>query len=187
MKIFVVDNYDSFTFNLVHYLESFHTEVDVKRNDECSIKEIEEYDRIVLSPGPGLPSKAGQMNEIINTYHRTKPILGICLGHQALIEFYGGKIHNLNDIYHGESSIIDIDNSHFIFNSLNTSTEVGRYHSWGAYNAPKNTSVIARKDNIIMGIQHHIYPSIGLQFHPESIMTIEGIKMIENWINHNFN
>ena len=184
IKIFVVDNYDSFTFNLVHYIESFDTEVTVKRNDEFDLNEIEKYDKIILSPGPGLPKDAGLMNEVIKMYYDKKPILGICLGHQALAEFYGAELVNLTDIYHGMSSFIEVDNSHFLFERLDNILEVGRYHSWGINKIPDCLTEIAfnTNDKLNMAIQHKNFPSTGVQFHPESIMTKDGLKMIENWI-----
>lgn len=186
IKIFVVDNYDSFTYNLVHYIESFNTEVTVKRNDEFELNEIEAYDKIVLSPGPGVPKNAGLMNEVIKRYHNQKPILGICLGHQALAEFYGAKLINLSDIYHGMSSFIEVDNSHFLFKTLQKTIEVGRYHSWGITNMPNCLTEIAfnQSDKLNMAFQHQEFESTGVQFHPESIMTKDGLKMIENWIFH---
>jgi anthranilate synthase component 2 len=184
IKIFVVDNYDSFTYNLVHYLESFNTYVTVKRNDEFELSDIENYDKIVLSPGPGLPKNAGLMNDVIKMYHDKKPILGICLGHQALAEFYGAELINLTGIYHGMSSFIEIDTFHFLFKDLNSTIEVGRYHSWGIKNMPPCLTEIAsnKSDKLNMAIQHQKFKSTGVQFHPESIMTKDGLKMIKNWI-----
>lgn len=186
MKIFVIDNYDSFTYNLVHYIESFDVDVTVKRNDEFTLDELNDYDKIVLSPGPGIPKNAGLMNEAIQKYHDKKPILGICLGHQALAEFYGADLINLTEIYHGMTSEIKVNNNHFFFKGLKTIIEVGRYHSWGITNLPPSLTEIASNisDNLNMGFQHNSYNSVGIQFHPESIMTKDGLKMIENWIFH---
>lgn len=186
IKVFVIDNYDSFTYNLVHYLESFNVDVTVKRNDAFTLAEIEQYDKIVLSPGPGLPKNAELMNQAIEMYHKEKPILGVCLGHQALAEFYGAKLVNLVDIYHGMSSQIKVDNTHFFFNGLEHEIEVGRYHSWAIQKLPNSLNQIAFNlhDDLNMGFQHKEYPSMGIQFHPESVMTKDGLKMIENWIFH---
>lgn len=184
IKVFVVDNYDSFTYNLVHYLETFNVHVTVNRNDEFELTELADYDKIVLSPGPGLPKNAGLLTQVIETYHNTKPILGVCLGHQALAEFYGSKLVNLDDIYHGMSSKIKVDNTHFLFNGLESVIEVGRYHSWGIKTLPTNLKEIAynHSDKLNMAFQHENFDSVGIQFHPESIMTKDGLKMIENWI-----
>lgn len=168
----------------MHYLESFDTCVTVKRNNEFDLNEIAEYDKIVLSPGPGIPKNAGRMNEVIKMYHTKKSILGICLGHQALADFYGAELVNLTDIYHGMSSIIKADTSHFLFKGLTSEIEVGRYHSWGIKNMPNCLVEIAYNidDNLNMAFQHSDFKSTGVQFHPESIMTKDGLKMIENWI-----
>lgn len=184
MKIFLIDNYDSFTFNLVHYLETFDVSVTVKRNDEFQLNEIENYDRIVLSPGPKLPKDAGLMMQVIQKYYNKKPILGICLGHQALAEYFGAELYNMTDIYHGMSTMINVDNASTIFKSLPSKLKVGRYHSWAVKNLPKELNAIAKTDEgVIMGFEHKQLPIVGLQFHPESIMTTKGLNIIENWIN----
>jgi anthranilate synthase component 2 len=168
----------------VHYIESFNVEVVVRRNNEFEISEIEKYDKIVLSPGPGLPKNAGLMNLVIEQYHNTKPILGVCLGHQALAEFYGSELMNLSDIHHGMSSEIKVDNSHFLFSELKNNIEVGRYHSWAIKTLSPSLKEIGYNisDKLNMAFQHKTFPSTGIQFHPESIMTKNGLKMIENWI-----
>lgn len=184
ISVFVVDNYDSFTYNLVHYLESFNAEVTVKRNDEFELKELQNYDKIILSPGPGLPKNAGLMPKVIETYFATKPILGVCLGHQALAEFFGAKLINLPEVYHGVSSKIEIDNSHFLFNGLEPIQEVGRYHSWAIQDWPNTFRELGYTTNDFtnMAFAHKQYNCVGVQFHPESVLTPNGLKMIGNWI-----
>lgn len=183
MRIFIVDNYDSFTFNLVHYIESFDVEVTVKRNDKLTLNEIAAYDKIVLSPGPGVPKNAGLLMDVINTYHSSKPILGVCLGHQALGEFFGATLFNMDNIYHGMPSPITLDTNAPIFNGITSPTSVGRYHSWAIKNLPNELKTIAQTQNgINMGFIHKKFAITGVQFHPESIMTTDGVKMIKNWI-----
>lgn len=184
ISIFVVDNYDSFTYNLVHYLETFDTKVTVMRNDEFELEELKDFDKIILSPGPGLPKDAGKMMQVIETYHATKPILGVCLGHQALAEFYGAKLFNLPEVFHGVSSQIEVDNSHYLFSGMSGFQEVGRYHSWAITDWPNTLREIAytSKEFTNMAFFHHHFPSVGVQFHPESILTPNGLKMIENWV-----
>ena len=184
IKIFLVDNYDSFTYNLVHYVESFGVEITVKRNDELDLEELKNYDKIILSPGPGLPKDAGLLMQIIKKYHRTKSILGVCLGHQALAEFYGAKLVNLEEVYHGVSSKIKVDTSHFIFQNMDEIQEVGRYHSWAISDFPKEIveigKTISKETN--MAFYHSEFKSVGVQFHPESILSPNGLEMIKNWI-----
>lgn len=185
MRIFLVDNYDSFTYNLVHYMESFDVEVEVVRNDKVSMEEIDKFDKIVLSPGPGLPKNAGLMNQVIEKYYKIKPILGVCLGHQALAEFFGAELYLMEEIFHGMSSTINIKD-HYIFKGLKRTIEVGRYHSWAVKNIPTTIQPIAyTQKHELMGFQHIEYPSVGLQFHPESIMTPDGLNIIENWLFNN--
>ncbi len=188
MKIFLVDNYDSFTYNLVHYLEAFDVEVTVKRNDEFELDELATYDRIVLSPGPGLPKDAGKMLEVIERFHAIKPIFGVCLGHQALATYFGDAIYNMNNIYHGMSSMVQVDNTHYLFNGMSDEVEVGRYHSWAvkAVSSKWNILATSKEEKVIMAMEHKEYPLIGVQFHPESIMTPQGKQMIKNWITHTY-
>ena len=184
-KILVLDNYDSFTYNLVHYIEAILTiRVDVKRNDEITLSDVDTYSHVVLSPGPGLPKDAGIMPELLKQFCHTKNILGICLGHQAIIENFGGKIHNLDKVYHGVASEITINNTIKIFSDLPFKLNVGRYHSWAAYEneLPAQLKSIANFGNINMGILHNDFNVTGLQFHPESILTPFGLQMIKNWL-----
>ncbi|MNJ98183.1 Aminodeoxychorismate/anthranilate synthase component 2 [compost metagenome] len=185
-KILVIDNYDSFTYNLVHYLEDLDCKVTVLRNDEISIDEPAQYDKILLSPGPGVPDEAGLLKDIIKRYANSKSILGICLGQQAIAEVFGGSLINLEKVYHGVARPIHIivDNEP-LFTGLNTEIEVGRYHSWSVDpttlpDVLETTSV--DKEGNIMSLRHTIYDVKGVQFHPESILTPDGNKILANWL-----
>lgn len=186
-KILILDNYDSFTYNLVQYLEEITGErPDVARNDEIALKEVGQYDKILLSPGPGLPKEAGILHDVIKTYASTKSILGVCLGLQAIGEVFGGSLENLNDVYHGMATPVEIlVKSEPIFEGLPELIEVGRYHSWvvSNKNVPADLEITAVDTNgQIMAMTHKKYDVRGVQFHPESIMTKEGMKMLENWV-----
>lgn len=186
MKILVIDNYDSFTYNLVQYLKDFSAgEVVVRRNDEIELEEIEVFDKILISPGPGLPENAGIIKEVIKQYGSSKPILGVCLGMQAIAEVYGGDLINLDEVYHGVASSMHIEKQDALFNNVSNPTEAGRYHSWAMKDENvADLEVIARsEDDCIMAIRHKEYAVKGVQFHPESVLTPEGKKMIENWLN----
>ncbi|HRG18396.1 MAG TPA: aminodeoxychorismate/anthranilate synthase component II [Flavobacterium lutivivi] len=186
MKIAVIDNYDSFTFNLVHYLEKHNALVTVFRNDELEIDELQDYDKILLSPGPGLPNEAGVLLKIIETYHKTKPILGICLGHQAIAEFFGAKLENQKSVTHGEADeIFKTDENEDLFKNISNPITVGRYHSWivSNDNFPDELEITSvNNDNQIMSLRHKNYDIKGIQFHPESILTPNGETIIKNWI-----
>lgn len=184
ITVFVVDNYDSFTYNLVHYLESLGAEVTVKRNDEFDVSELEHFDKILLSPGPGLPKDAGKLPQVIETYFSTKPILGVCLGHQALAEFFGAKLMNLTEVHHGVSSRIEVDSSHYLFSGLSDFQEVGRYHSWAIRDWPNTMREIGytSDDFTNMAFAHNQYNCVGIQFHPESVLTPNGLQMLQNWL-----
>lgn len=184
-KILVIDNYDSFTYNLVYYIGLITgVNPDVFRNDEITLSEINEYDKILLSPGPGVPQDAGICIELIKQYAESKSILGICLGHQAVCEALGGSIHNLPQVYHGISSNINITNPPDpLFAGLPSGFTAGRYHSWAVNKLPDTFNITcADDDGIIMGISHKEYDVRGLQFHPESVMTDYGMDIIKNWI-----
>ena len=186
MNIAVIDNYDSFVYNLVRYLrEETSGEVRVFSNDKVDFDYLETCDGILLSPGPGIPEEAGQMPEVIAKFHDRKKILGVCLGHQALGEYWGMKLEQALPIHHGQASLIDIDCSSKLFAELPAKIEVGRYHSWRVQNkAPDFVSISAhgpQKD--IMAFEHKQLPIYGVQFHPESILTPEGRQIIRNWIN----
>lgn len=187
MKIVVIDNYDSFTYNLVHYLEDLGATVTVFRNDEFELKELDAFDKIVLSPGPGIPDEAGLLKEVIKTYAKSKSILGICLGLQAIGEVFGGTLINLEKVYHGVASKITIIENDYIFNDLPNEIEVGRYHSWviSNDNFPQNLIITSvDKNKNIMSVKHSVYDVRGVQFHPESILTPDGKKILENWLSN---
>jgi anthranilate synthase component II len=187
MRVLVFDNYDSFTYNLVHLVEKIiHQKVDVYRNDEISLKKVKEYDKIILSPGPGVPSEAGLLLPLIKEYAATKSILGVCLGHQAIGEAFGGTLTNLSKVYHGVATPIQIKSKNAkLLNGLPDSIEVGRYHSWIVSNEdfPDELEVTAVDENgFIMAMQHKVYDVQGVQFHPESVLTPRGEEIMRNWL-----
>lgn len=187
MKILMLDNYDSFTFNLVHILRQFkNVQVDVKRNDEIDLDEVSSYDKILLSPGPGIPSEAGIMIDLIREYREKKSILGVCLGHQAIAEVFGGSLLNLKRVMHGVSTETHvIDNSEILFSGLPSHFKAGRYHSWvvNKGSLPAELKITAMsEDEVIMALRHEKFDVKGVQFHPESILTEHGKEMIENWL-----
>ncbi len=185
MKVLLLDNYDSFTYNLVHYLESFDADVHVFFNDEINLRSIHGYDRIVISPGPGLPIEAGKMMEVISEAHQKIPILGVCLGFQALVEFYGGSLYNQEFVKHGVAEYINVDSTSQLFQDTPTRFKVGLYHSWAAseYDFPGSLHISARSEhNVIMAFEHKDLPIAGVQFHPESILSENGKKIVENFI-----
>ena len=191
MKILIFDNYDSFTYNLVHMVEKItHTKVDVYRNDQLPLEKVKEYDKIILSPGPGIPSEAGSLLEVIKEYASTKSILGVCLGHQAIGEAFGGKLINLDTVYHGVATPIEVKSKKLpgkndLFDGLPTKIDVGRYHSWiiSDEDFPEDLEVTARaENNLIMALQHKTFDVQGVQFHPESVLTPDGEKILMNWL-----
>ena len=184
-KVLVIDNYDSFTYNLVHYLLDLGCEVVVKRNDKLELKDVEEFEKILLSPGPGIPDEAGLLKEIIAQYAETKSILGVCLGQQAIAEVFGGSIVNLDTVYHGVATTVtltDVEDS--LFKGLGTSFEVGRYHSWVVdTDLPEDLEVTSYDNNgQIMSLKHKSLDVKGVQYHPESVLTPHGKTILENWI-----
>ena len=193
MKILVFDNYDSFTYNLVHLVEKImHQKVDVYRNDKIPLENIREYDKIILSPGPGIPAEAGGLLDLIREYSASKSILGVCLGHQAIGEAFGAKLLNLTTVYHGVATKIKIDDQRFIpgkgltiFDGLPSEFEVGRYHSWivSEDHFPEVLQITSRdENNYIMSMHHKNFDVQGVQFHPESILTPNGEKIMRNWL-----
>ncbi len=185
-KILVIDNYDSFTYNLVHYLEDLGGEVTVRRNDQLHLDDVEEFEKIVLSPGPGIPDEAGLLKPIIKRYAPTKSILGVCLGQQAIGEVFGGKLINLETVFHGVASkVTRCVEDEILFNGLDKTIEVGRYHSWVVDpNLPDILEATSFDENgQVMSLRHKIYDVKGVQFHPESVLTPCGKKILENWIN----
>lgn len=186
MKILVLDNYDSFTYNLVHLLRDSGYEPDVYRNDKITVKEAGRYDKILLSPGPGVPDEAGIMKELIRTYAPYKSILGICLGHQGIAEVFGAKLFNLSEVRHGVTSTAQVqDPEELLFRNLPPVFQVCHYHSWAvlADSLPPELRITATgEDGLILGIRHTQHDVRGLQFHPESVMTPDGHKIIKNWL-----
>jgi anthranilate synthase component II len=188
-KILVIDNYDSFTYNLVYYIEKLTGKSpSVFRNDEISLEEVNGYDKILLSPGPGIPVDAGICVDLIKHYAPTKSILGICLGHQAIGEAFGGKILNLSHVYHGIATpVLIMELNDPLFVNISSPIVSGRYHSWvvSGEDLPECFRITCKDETgIIMGISHKIYDVRGLQFHPESVLTEHGIDIISNWINN---
>ena len=185
-NIIVIDNYDSFTYNLVHYLEDLNAKVTVVRNDEFELDELEQFDKILLSPGPGVPDEAGLLKAVIKKYAETKPILGICLGQQAIGEVFGGSLTNLEKVYHGVATNVRLSVSdESLFDGLGDEFEVGRYHSWVISNNdfPADLEITSTdKNGQIMSIRHKKYDVKGVQFHPESVLTPNGKKILENWL-----
>lgn len=185
-KVLVFDNYDSFTYNLVQIIEQIlDAKVDVIRNDQISLDEIEKYDKIILSPGPGIPEEAGILLDLIKKYAPTKSILGVCLGQQAIAEAFGGSLINLDEIYHGVATEAIQTSQHKLFKDLPQTLEVGRYHSWAVNpeNFPEELEITSTDSKgMIMSLKHKNYDVHGVQYHPESILTPYGKKIIENFL-----
>lgn len=181
----MIDNYDSFTFNLVHYLEDLGCTLVVKRNDQLTLDEVDDFDEIVLSPGPGIPDEAGLLKQIIKKYGPSKRMFGVCLGQQAIGEVYGGKLINLDKVYHGVSTEIDIIQDDYTFKNLPQKLEVGRYHSWVVHedlpDCLEATSL--DKNGQIMSLRHKEFDIRAVQFHPESVLTPDGKQILKNWLN----
>lgn len=187
MKIVIIDNYDSFTYNLSHLLKELGAEVDVVRNDKFELKDLEQYDKIVLSPGPGIPSEAGLLLDVIRTYAGRKPILGVCLGHQAIGEVFGASLENLKEVYHGVQTEGTHLGNDYIFEGLPERVMMGRYHSWvvAKDSVPECLEVTAMSDDgEIMAMRHRQYDIHGIQFHPESVLTPEGKTIVGNFLKH---
>jgi len=187
MNILILDNYDSFTYNLVQYVEELQgLSIDVKRNDAITVFEVSAYDCIIISPGPGIPSESGITLELIKEYFDSKPILGVCLGLQAIVEAFGGEIYNMDEVYHGISTDVEImDTEDLLFQNINSPFKAGRYHSWAAVreNFPAELNITAvDSEGSVMALKHKSAELYGVQFHPESIMTPEGKKMLRNFL-----
>lgn len=184
-EILMIDNYDSFTFNLVHYLEDLDCTLVVKRNDQLTLDEVDDFDEIVLSPGPGIPDEAGLLKGIIKKYGPSKRMFGVCLGQQAIGEVYGGKLINLDKVYHGVSTEIDIIQDDYIFKNLAQKLEVGRYHSWVVHEDLPDCLEATSLDNNgqIMSLRHKEFDIRAVQFHPESVLTPDGKQILKNWLN----
>ena len=187
MRIVIIDNYDSFTYNLAHLVKELGAEVTVYRNDRFDLDALEAFDKILLSPGPGIPSEAGLMPEVIRRYAGRKPILGICLGEQAIGEAFGGTLVNLTRVFHGVQTPCRVTAEDYLFAGLPTSFPVGRYHSWvvDAASLPAALECTAvSPEGQVMALRHRELDIRGLQFHPESVLTPDGAKIISNWLNH---
>jgi anthranilate synthase component 2 len=182
--IAIIDNYDSFTYNLAHYIGQFSSEYTVFRNDEIEINELAKFDKIVISPGPGMPDEVPLLKDIFSRFATTKPILGVCLGMQAMAEFYGAKLANLSQVMHGVKLNCSFNAEDKLFSGITAPFKIGHYHSWiiDPLDFPSDLEIIAmgEKDNI-MAIKHKKFPLYGVQFHPESVLTPQGIKIIKNW------
>ena len=185
MKIVIIDNYDSFTYNLAHLVKELGVEVTVYRNDQFELPQLEKFDKIILSPGPGIPSEAGLLLDVIRTYAGKKPMLGVCLGHQAIGEAFGAKLTNLSDVFHGVATEGTQFGNDTIFAGLPKRIVMGRYHSWvvSKDGLPECLEVTAESDEgQIMALRHKTLDIHGIQFHPESVLTPEGKTMIGNWL-----
>jgi len=186
MKILVIDNYDSFTYNLVHLLNELGHEAEVWRNDKFNIEDVDAFEKILLSPGPGIPSEAGLLLEVIKTYAKTKSILGVCLGQQAIAEVFGGELYNLEKPVHGTATnIVITDPEELIFKGLQSGFKIGRYHSWAVKpdNLPAELLITATDEKgVMMALRHREFDVRGVQFHPESVLTENGKEMIFNWL-----
>lgn len=187
MKVVMIDNYDSFVYNLVHLVKELGADITVYRNDMFKMEDLEGFDKIMLSPGPGIPSEAGLLNDVIRTYAGKKPMLGICLGEQAMGEVFGGRLVNLDDVFHGVQTPAHIVKEDYLFEGIPADIQVGRYHSWvvDAASMPETLEVTAVSDEgQVMALRHKTFDIRGIQFHPESVLTPEGRRIIENWIRH---
>ena len=185
MKVVIIDNYDSFTYNLSHLIKELGAEVAVLRNDQFKLSDLEPYNKIVLSPGPGIPSEAGLLLDVSRTYAGKKPILGVCLGHQAIGEAFGGKLENLSDVFHGVATPCHIVVDDPIFSGVERDITIGRYHSWvvAKEGLPECLEITAVSDEgQIMALRHKTLNIRGIQFHPESVLTPDGKKMIQNFL-----
>lgn len=187
MKIVIIDNYDSFTYNLSHLVKELGAEVTVYRNDKFELPQLEQFDKIILSPGPGIPCEAGLLLDVIKEYAGRKPILGVCLGHQAIGESFGGRLTNLSSVFHGVATPAHICQDDYLFEGMDKTIEVGRYHSWvvDTEGFPQCLEVTSTSDEgYIMSLRHREYDIRGIQYHPESVLTKEGKKILSNWLNH---
>ncbi|MDO4228727.1 MAG: aminodeoxychorismate/anthranilate synthase component II [Capnocytophaga sp.] len=184
MKVLVIDNYDSFVFNLVHYLEELGCEVVVKRNDQLTLDEVDTYSKILLSPGPGIPDEAGLLKPIIERYAPTKSIFGVCLGQQAIGEVFGGVLTNLDKVFHGVATPVRVIEEDILFRNMPETFDVGRYHSWVVQNPLPEDLIITSVDENgqVMSLRHKTYDVRGVQYHPESVLTPLGKTILKNWI-----
>jgi len=187
MKIAIIDNYDSFTYNLSHLVKELGAEVTVYRNDQFEMPVLQQFDKIILSPGPGIPSEAGLLLDVIKEYANKKPILGVCLGHQAIGESFGAKLTNLSEVFHGVATPCHLTTRDYLFEGLPDTFEIGRYHSWvvDKDNLPECLEVTGVSDEgFIMSLRHKEYDIRGIQYHPESVLTSSGRQILNNWLKH---
>ena len=187
MKTIIIDNYDSFTYNLFGYIRDLGFECSVVRNDKFEINYLNEFDKIILSPGPGIPSESGLLLDVIKEYAKKKPILGVCLGHQAIGQAFGANLKNLTEVYHGVDTKCNLLGNDYIFEGLDLEITVGRYHSWVVEKDgfPSTLEITAKsKDGLIMGLKHKEFDVHGIQFHPESVLTPNGKKILQNFLTH---
>lgn len=186
MKILVLDNYDSFVYNLVHYIKQLgFDDVDVFRNDKIALADVAKYDKILLSPGPGIPEEAGIMIDLIKQYADSKSIMGVCLGHQAIAEAFGSELENMEEVLHGVDNVMNVVSEDSIYNGLPSSFKVGRYHSWQVKKDSlgdtfKLTGV--DENGSVMSMRHNSLDVVGVQYHPESVLTENGLEIVENWL-----
>lgn len=184
-KVVIIDNYDSFTYNLAHLVKELGASVTVYRNDQFSLNQLEPFDKILLSPGPGIPSEAGLLTDVIRTYAGRKPMLGVCLGHQAIGEVFGAKLSNLPEVYHGVATPCELVGHDALFAGMDSRFTIGRYHSWvvSREEFPESLEVTALSDDgNIMALRHRNYAIWGIQFHPESVLTPDGRQIVANWL-----
>ena len=184
-KVVIIDNYDSFTYNLAHLVKELGASVTVYRNDQFSLNQLEPFDKILLSPGPGIPSEAGLLTDVIRTYAGRKPMLGVCLGHQAIGEVFGARLSNLPEVYHGVATPCELVGHDALFAGMESRFTIGRYHSWvvSREDFPETLEVTALSDDgNIMALRHRNYAIWGIQFHPESVLTPDGRQIIANWL-----
>ncbi len=187
MKIAIIDNYDSFTYNLSHLVKELGAAVTVYRNDQFEMPVLQQFDKIILSPGPGIPSEAGLLLNVIKEYAGKKPILGVCLGHQAIGESFGAKLTNLSEVFHGVATPCHLTTRDYLFEGLPDTFEIGRYHSWvvDKDNLPECLEVTGVSDEgFIMSLRHKEYDIRGIQYHPESVLTSSGRQILNNWLKH---
>ena len=187
MKVYIIDNYDSFTYNLSHLVKSMGADVKVVRNNKFSMPDLEDADKIILSPGPGIPDEAGLTLNVIDTYKDRTPILGVCLGHQAIGQYFGAQLTNLSDVFHGVQTSININTGDYLFQGLSPCITVGRYHSWivSRQDLPDCLTILAQsEEGHIMALKHNSYDIRGIQFHPESVLTPNGYQISNNWLKH---
>jgi len=189
MRTVIIDNYDSFTYNLAHLVKELGAKVDVVRNDQFKLADLKRYDKFILSPGPGIPEEAGLLLDVIRTYAGQKPMLGVCLGEQAIGQAFGATLTNLSEVFHGVQTPVNLlpHTEEYLFDGLPAEIAVGRYHSWvvDKQDLPETLVITAEsKEGQIMALRHRHFDIHGIQFHPESVLTPDGAILMKNWLNH---